>query len=239
MTTTQGPIFKPACSLADLKTEAIAARANTTDPLAKHRAGPEVYEAAYQRALERLQKDDMLSLEQAANHCGLSSEDYEAKAARGEALLLSIEGVKVVPVWSFTKNGQIDDLKLDVAREIVRNAPGAYKELKFMNYLRFMTEDRADITSTFSKSRLCTLFNVAGLSQYDCSMTVRATMLQLLDKSDEKSQFFKLFVNHLRAAVTSGGWDSRDDGLSTEFCTKYGIPATTLEIDAWLRRDGP
>lgn len=222
-----GRIFGPAQPLSRVVAQAEERRKNQSDPMAKHYVGAEFYQEKYAAAKARLTEPDMLSVNDAAAKLFVSPEEFIEMANRGAALLIEVEGVKAAPAWQFGKDGRIDDLKLDIAREFALEGASYFR---FMDYIAFMTSKNVDISATLPAGKLRDMFKKAGLQNYSCSLAVQASPDQLADERFANRDFFALLVSHLDAAITRGGWDP-SGGLSRAFRDKYGLPGLTLEED--------
>ena len=220
-----GLIFDAVKPMQDIIDQVEIKRNNPNDPSAKHYAGADFYQSTYITAINRLGQSDMLTIDQAAAHLSVTVQEYQQMAERGAALLIEIEGKKAVPAWQFGKDGKIDGLKLDIAREFSLEG---HSYFKFRDYIEFMTAETANISSTIPQQKLRDIFQQAGLKDYKCSLSVDATMNQLADQRDANSGFFDILIKHLDAAVTSGGWDP-SGGLSRPFRDKYRIPGLTID----------
>lgn len=218
-------IFKPVRPLAQVMAAAEAKRNDKNDPLAKSYADGNFYQKIYDEAVTRLSRSDLLSLEQAAQKLDITPVEYRKLADKGETLLIGIEGKNYVPAFIFTEDGRIDPLKIDIAREFVLQGHGYFK---FLDYLKFMTETTADISSTLPPQRLTNIFDQAGLAEYRCNIAVNATMNQLADGRHSNPEFMDILTVRLDAEVTWGGWDP-SGGLSRPFRDKYNIPGLTID----------
>lgn len=212
-------IFKPVPSL-EKKIESLQAIKETWID-----TKPETYHRIYAAAEAFLQASDMLTPEAAARRQGVSKAEFIAMADRGEALLIELEGKQYVPACSFGADGKIDPLKVDIAREFVLEGMSYFK---FMDYIRFMTQETADVTDILLNGRqLQQIFNRAGLGDFHCGLTALASMNQLADGRHAHPAMYDLLVKRLNDAVTHGGWDP-SGGLSRPFRDKYGIPGQTI-----------
>lgn len=225
-------IFKPVMPMKALMAKFEARRNDVSDKLHKMYAGPEVAEQRYQEALKRLNAADMISPAEAALRMGIEKQAYVALAEKGEALLIRMGSRAFVPAWSITPRGAIDTLKVDIAREFVLEGISYFK---FLDYLKFMTEEKIDIVATVAPETLSALFNAAGVQDYECAISVRATMNQLCDRGfeDKKSgnrvePFAGWLFKHLDSSLIHGGWDAHG-GLSRPFLNKYKLPGQTMD----------
>ncbi len=215
-------IFKTARPLDDL----IAALPKYTGIEARVMAGPDTYRRLYADAEAFLQTQPTLSVEEAAKKQGVSAQEFIAMADRGEALLIEFNGKQYVPACSFGADGKVDALKVDIAREFVLEGHQHY--FKFMDYMKFMNEQKTDITAlVLSQQQLSSMFNQAGLAGYRCSISVQASMNQLADHRHKIPEAFAQLTRELDSALTHGGWDPAG-GLSRSFRDKYGIPGQTI-----------
>lgn len=215
-------IFKTARPLDDL----IAALPKYTGIEARVMAGPDTYRRLYADAEAFLQTQPTLSVDEAAKKQGVSAQEFIAMADRGEALLIEFNGKQYVPACSFGADGKVDALKVDIAREFVLEGHQHY--FKFMDYMKFMNEQKTDITAlVLSQQQLSSMFNQAGLAGYRCSISVQASMNQLADHRHKIPEAFAQLTRELDSALTHGGWDPAG-GLSRPFRDKYGIPGQTI-----------
>lgn len=215
-------IFKPARPLDEL----IAALPKYTGTQARVMAGPDTYRRLYAEAEAFLQTQPTLSVDEAAKKQGVSAQEFIAMADRGEALLIEFNGKQYVPACSFGADGKVDALKVDIAREFVLEGHQHY--FKFMDYMKFMNEQKTDITAlVLSQQQLSSMFNQAGLAGYRCSISVQASMNQLADHRHKIPEAFAQLTRELDSALTHGGWDPAG-GLSRPFRDKYGIPGQTI-----------
>lgn len=224
-------IFKPVVQMKTLMAQFDAARKNTANKLHEFYAGPEVAEKIYKDALKRLSAADMISPAEAARRMNIAPQDYIELVKKGEALLIQMGRKGFVPAWTISDDSTINPLKLDIAREFVLEGQGYFK---FIDYIRFMTAEKADIGKFVSQETLSMIFYTAGVQKFDCTLSVKATMSQLADMAhknklfgSESAPFAKLLLQHLDAAVTHGGWDP-SGGLSRPFRDKYNIPGLTI-----------
>ncbi len=222
-----GPIFDAVDTLKDIIIRIEAKRNDPNDKMAKLYAGPEVYERMYKAAEKRLSQGDMLTVAEASKRLSITVKEYEALAAKGEALLINLGGKKFVPEWQFGADGKIDDLKLDIAREFVLEGRSSFK---FMDFIEFMTAKTANISSLLPKKKLGDIIKKAGLEEFKCSLSVEATMNQLADQRHANPAFRDKLFKELDEAVTHGGWDP-SGGLSRPFRDKYKIPGMTIDED--------
>lgn len=215
-------IFKPVRLLEDL----VAGLPPMGNP-SRLSAGPDTYRRLYAAAAEFLQQQPMFSLDEAAQKQGVSKEDYIQMADRGEALLIEFEGRQYVPACSFGKDGKIDPLKIDIAREFVLEGRSYFK---FMDYMAFMNTQKMDIADlVLSPQQLSGLFNQAGLAGYRCTISVEATINQLADYRHTLPQAFDRLARALDRALTHGGMGDADGGLSRPFRDKYAIAGLTID----------
>jgi hypothetical protein len=213
-------IFKPVRLLEDL-----VAGLPPVENVLRLSAGQDTYRRVYAAAAEFLQQQPMFSLDDAAQKLGVSKEDYIQMADRGEALLIEFEGRQYVPACSFGKDGKIDPLKIDIAREFVLEGRSYFE---FMDYMMFMNTQKMDIADlVLSPQQLSGLFNHAGLAGYRCAISVEATMSQLADQRHTLPQAFDRLTGALDSALTHGGWDPAG-GLSRPFRDKYAIAGLTI-----------
>lgn len=216
-------IFKPVRPVEDL----IAGLPKYKGVEARVMAGPEVYRRLYAEAEAFLQNQPTFSLDEAAQKQGVSKDEYIKMADRGEALLIEIEGKQYVPACSFGKDGKIDPLKIDIAREFVLEGRSYFK---FMDYMTFMNTQKMDIADlVLSPQQLSGLFNQAGLAGYRCTISVEATMNQLADHRHTLPQAFDRLSRALDRALTHGGMGDADGGLSRPFRDKYAIAGLTID----------
>ncbi len=222
-----GLIFPAVTPLQEVIAEAAARQNNSSDPMApaEAKAKAEVYKGLYDDALQRLSGPDMLTIDQAAALLSITVAEYQKKAEQGEVLLIQMEGKKVVPAWIFDKQGRIDELKLDIAREFALEGTDYFK---FLDYFRFMTVEKADIVPFLPPQTLRDIYESAGLTGVKCKLGVKGTMNWLADRRDQNEAFFDLLIRHLDAALIHGGWDAAG-GLSRPFRDKYKISGETMD----------
>jgi len=220
-------IFKPVTPLATLLKQVEAKRQDKTDKLAKLYAGDDTYKRLYAEGLKRLGEPDLISLDDAAAKLNITPAAYIAKAEAGEVLLIQMEGLQVVPACMFGKDGKVDQLKVDIAREFVLEG---HDYFKFVDYLKFMRDEKADIAATVPAQTLRQIFKAAGVDGYESSITVKASMNQLIDGMDAQPAFRATLLRHLDAALISGGWDP-SGGISRDFRNKYNLPGLTIAED--------
>jgi len=218
-------IFGPVEPLVEKIARVQKQRNDSTEPLAEFLAGADTYEMLYNEAIQRLNSPDMLSVEAASGRLGISIADYLKEAQAGRALLIEIEGLQVVPECIFGKDGNIDQLKLDIAREF---SIAGRSYFKFLDFISFMTDETADVAAALPQKSLNEIFRQAGIEEFKCSLSVEATMNQLADGRGTKPAFFALLIRKLDAALTSGGHDP-SGGISRPFRDKYSIPGLTID----------
>jgi hypothetical protein len=64
-----------------------------------------------------------------------------------------------VPVWTITDKGEINPIKLDIAREFVLEGQGYFK---FLDYIQFMTAEKVDIGGFVAPETLSMMFILQG-----------------------------------------------------------------------------
>lgn len=208
----------------------------TGDVMAKHYAGPEVYRSYYDRAIERLEKHDLLTLEAAADLMGLAPEAYVRKADRGQAVLIEIEGRSFVPRFTLDtryKNARIMPFHLAVAKEFSESAD--HERFKFVSYLKFM-DRKLDISTPLPARRLPEIFKAAGVSKGSASVTLHVPMVEIVDRARKNPHIMAEFINQLGAALTriGGMGNPNEGGLSDEFLARY-VPVDIPDRDRWKR----
>lgn len=148
-------IFKPVAPLATVLKQVEAKRQDKNDKLAKLYAGEDTYTRLYAEGMKRLKQPDLLSLDDAAARLNMTPAAYITQAEAGQVLLIQIEGLQVVPACMFDKNGKVDPLKVDIAREFVLEG---HDYFKFLDYLKFMHGEKANIAATVPEKR-CAIFS--------------------------------------------------------------------------------
>jgi hypothetical protein len=186
----------------------------------------EGYSALYTAASRRISAPDMILPEQAAKRMKITVPEYEALAEKGEALLIRLGKRNVIPGWTIRADGSVDALKLDIAREFMLESRRIYG-FQFLDYLDFMTKTKADISHAVHPDTLSMMFYTAGLKDFDCKLTVNATMNQLADLYGAEKIYRTALFKKLDEVLTHGGWDA-SGGLSRHFRDKYKIPGLTL-----------
>lgn len=226
-------IFETVRPLEDVVAAADKARNDPNNKLAAVTAEGRIYRDIYAETIKMLQKADMISVEEAADILSITPNAYRARAAKGKALLISIEGHEFVPAWSLNFK-RVDPLVLDMAREFVREGQSFFK---FNDMIDFMENSRADISRILPKQSVKDFFNIVGLSKYRCSVSVLATMAQLTSDRAIHPEFAPILFERLDKALTHGGWDAMG-GMSRAFRDKYKIPGLTLE-EAYQKANRP
>lgn len=225
-------IFKAIPAVEVILAQTEARRADQSDPMAQFYAKPEVYQDYYTQALKRLSADDMITVAEAARRINVTAHEYKALAQKGQALLIAMGKKHVVPAWSIKQDGTVDQLRLDIAREFVLEGRSYFK---FMDYLKFMTEEKANISEHIQPETLSIIFHTAGLSAFDCSLNIKAKMNQLADLWNAEPFYRETLIKCLDKALTQGGWDP-SGGLSRPFRDKYKIPGLTIHEERMAPR---
>lgn len=218
-------IFAPVEPLADLLARIEKKREGMSEKEKKVYAGPDTYIHMYAAIKNRLKEKDVVTVAAIARRMGIKGQDFKDLADRGQAILIEIEGEMFAPLCQLNSKGKIDDLKLDIAREF---AVSCWDYFKFESYLNFMEKELTRLEPDVPPKKLKALFKSAGVGDYKCTLTVEANMNQLADGRRRNPSFFPALINHLKAALTWGGWEPRG-GLTRRFMDKYNIPGLTIE----------
>lgn len=204
------------------------------NPLAERYAKVPHYKEFYEQALQRLQHLDMLSLEQAALRTRLAPAALLLKAARGQAVMIEIEGVQAFPDWQFDSRGRVKPFHLAIAREFAQGAVPDY--FKFMSYLAFMGGKALEFSAELPRRSLKDVFRAVGVTQGSCRVLVRTPMFEAADRARKSPVIMAAFIQEMGAAITriGGMGNPNEGGFSDQFLDRY-VPLSTPHRDNWRR----